>query len=88
MSLNLTDSSERGVEAHAPHAEKHESHKALFFFLFALIAYSGLPVLGVGVYRNGSGDRFFSLWYMLGFLLLAFFLMHEFITPVPPKDAK
>lgn len=87
MTLNLTDPAESRAAEAVPHAEKHESHKALFFFLFALAAYAMLPLVGVGFYRNGSGDRFFSLWYMIGFLLIAFFLMHEFITPVPPKDA-
>ena len=64
----------------------HKGHKAVLIFLFALLAYSALPVFGVGFYRNGSGQVFFTLWYLIGFMLIAFFLMHELITPLPPKD--
>ena len=64
----------------------HKSHKAVLIFLFALLAYSTLPVFGVGFYRNGSGQLFFQLWYLIGFMVIAFFLMHELITPLPPKD--
>ena len=88
MGLSLgqheNDDSEK---APAPHSEGH-GHKMVLLFLVALAAYSTLPIFGVGLYRNSSGDRFFSLWYMLGFLVIAFFLMHEFITPIPPKDKK
>jgi hypothetical protein len=64
----------------------HKGHKAVRIFLFALLAYAALPVFGVGLYRNGSGQVFFTLWYLIGFMILAFFLMHELITPLPPKD--
>jgi hypothetical protein len=64
----------------------HKGHKAVQIFLFALLAYSALPVFGVGFYRNGSGQLFFQLWYLVGFMVIAFFLMHELITPLPPKD--
>ena len=47
-----------------------------------------LPVFGVGFYRNGSGQLFFQLWYLVGFMVIAFFLMHELITPLPPKDTE
>jgi hypothetical protein len=66
----------------------HKGHKAVLIFLFALLAYAALPVFGVGFYRNGSGQVFFTLWYLIGFMILAFFLMHELITPLPPKDTE
>ncbi len=66
----------------------HKGHKAVLIFLFALVAYSILPVFGVGFYRNGSGQLFFQLWYLIGFMVIAFFLMHELITPLPPKDTE
>jgi hypothetical protein len=49
-------------------------------------AYALLPAFGAGLYRNGSGQVFFENWYLLGFLVVSFFLMHELITPLPPKD--
>jgi len=64
----------------------HKGHKAVLIFLFALCAYALLPVFGVGFYRNGSGQLFFQLWYLVGFMIIAFFLMHELITPLPPRD--
>jgi hypothetical protein len=64
----------------------HKGHKAVLIFLLALLAYATLPVFGVGFYRNGSGQLFFQLWYLVGFMIIAFFLMHELITPLPPKD--
>jgi hypothetical protein len=66
----------------------HKGHKAVLIFLFALLAYALLPVFGVGFYRNGSGQLFFTLWYLVGFMIIAFFLMHELITPLPPKDTE
>jgi hypothetical protein len=68
-------------------ATSHKSHKAVLLFLVALCAYSVLPVFGIGFYRNGSNQLFFQLWYLIGFMVIAFFLMHELITPLPPKDA-
>ena len=68
--------------------EGHKGHKAVLIFLVALLAYSLLPVFGVGFYRNGSGQLFFQLWYLIGFMVIAFFLMHELITPLPPKDTE
>ena len=64
----------------------HKGHKAVLGFLVALCAYAVLPVFGVGFYRNGSGQLFFQLWYLVGFMLIGFVLMHELITPLPPKD--
>jgi hypothetical protein len=58
----------------------------VLIFLLALCAYATLPVFGVGFYRNGSGQLFFQLWYLIGFMVIAFFLMHELITPLPPRD--
>jgi hypothetical protein len=67
-------------------ATSHKGHKAVLIFLVALCAYSVLPFFGVGSYRNGSGQLFFHLWYMIGFMIIGFFLMHELITPLPPKE--
>ncbi|MGZ6971126.1 MAG: hypothetical protein ACXVID_05650 [Thermoanaerobaculia bacterium] len=67
-------------------ATSHKGHPAVLIFLLALCAYGTLPVFGVGFYRNGSGQLFFQLWYLIGFMVIAFFLMHELITPLPPKD--
>jgi hypothetical protein len=64
----------------------HKGHKAVLVFLAALCLYSVLPVFGVGFYRNGSGQLFFQLWYLVGFMLIGFLLMHELITPLPPKE--
>jgi hypothetical protein len=66
----------------------HKGHKAVLVFLIALCAYSVLPVFGVGFYRNGSGQLFFQLWYLAGFMVIAFFLMHELITPLPPNGTR
>ena len=54
---------------------------ALVFCVYAV-----LPAFGIGSYRNGSGQRLFDLWYLLGFLIVGFFLIHEIITPLPPKE--
>lgn len=65
----------------------HKGHKAVLVFLAALCLYSVLPVFGVGFYRNSSGQLFFQLWYLVGFMLIGFLLMHELITPLPPKES-
>ena len=66
------------------HAEK--GHKAVRILLALFCAYALVPALGTGLYRNGSGQVFFDLWYLIGFMVIGFFLMHELITPLPPKD--
>ncbi|HTS03915.1 MAG TPA: hypothetical protein VMN04_15435 [Thermoanaerobaculia bacterium] len=66
------------------HAKK--GHKAVLVLLGLFLAWALIPVFGVGMYRNGSGQIFFDLWYLIGFMVVAFFLMHELITPLPPKD--
>ena len=66
------------------HAEK--GHKAVRILLALFCAYALLPVLGTGLYRNGSGQVFFENWYLLGFLVVSFFLMHELITPLPRRE--
>ena len=66
------------------HAKK--GHKAVLVLLALTCAWALVPVSGVGLYRNGSGQVFFDLWYLLGFLIFGFFLMHELITPLPPKE--
>ena len=65
------------------HAEEHAGHKGLRWLVLALLAYMVLPLVGVGLYQNGSGQSFFALWYVIGFMVLGFFLMHELITPFP-----
>ena len=65
------------------HATK--GHKAVLVLLGLFCAWALIPVFGVGMYRNGSGQIFFDLWYLIGFMIVAFFLMHELITPLPPK---
>jgi len=81
MSLGL-----EAPETPAPNdVTKHESPHLIKWLVLALLGYSFLPAFGVGTYRSASGDKFFDLWYMIGFMLIAFFLMHEFITPLPPR---
>ena len=63
-----------------------KGHKAVLGLLVAFLLYAAIPVFGIGRYRNSSGQVFFENWYLLGFLVVAFFLMHELITPLPPKD--
>jgi hypothetical protein len=63
-----------------------KGHGALRALLIAFVAYALVPLFGVGRYRNGSGQTFFENWYLLGFLVVSFFLMHELITPLPPKE--
>ncbi len=63
----------------------HRPHALLRVLVAALVTYLLLPALGFGVYSNGDGQRFFSLPYLIGFMVIAFFLMHELITPLPPK---
>ena len=67
-------------------ATSRKGHKAVQLLLVALCAYGVLPVFGIGFYRNGSNQLFFQLWYLIGFMVIAFFLMHELITPLPPKE--
>ncbi len=67
-------------------AHEKKGHKAVLVLLAAFCLYALVPVFGIGRYRNGSGQVFFENWYMLGFLVVSFFLMHELITPLPPKS--
>ena len=67
-------------------AEGAHGHKSVRALLVLLVVYALLPAFGIGLYRNSSGDRFFSLWYLILFLVISFFLIHEFITPLPPKE--
>lgn len=66
-------------------AESH-GNKLLKLGLLVLLVYTLLPVFGVGRTRNATGDVLFELWYLIGFLVISFFVMHELITPLPPKD--
>ena len=68
--------------------EAPSGHKAVRWLVAALLAYSVLPFAGVGLYENGSGQSLFSLWYLIGFMVLGFFLMHELITPYPAAEPK
>jgi hypothetical protein len=90
MSLQLEDRSASPSSAVEPKSDGGHGggHKAVLVFMALLAAYACLPVFGVGFYRNSSGDRFFQLWYLIGFMVIAFFLMHEVITPIPPKGQK
>lgn len=63
-----------------------KGHRVVLVLLVAFVAYALVPVFGFGRYRNGSGQTFFENWYLLGFLVVSFFLMHELITPLPPKS--
>jgi hypothetical protein len=63
-----------------------KGHKAVLVLLVAVVVYALVPAFGAGLYRNGSGQVFFDLWYLAGFMILAFFLMHELITPLPPSE--
>ena len=63
-----------------------KGHKAVLVLLVGLVLYALVPFFGIGRYRNASGQVFFDNWYLLGFLVVSFFLMHELITPLPPKD--
>lgn len=84
MSLNLDQETE-----HAPVPGKsHESHTAVLIFLAALAGWSVLPVFGIGLWKNASGDLSFDLWYLIVFMIIAFLLMHEFITPLPARDRR
>ena len=65
-----------------------KGHKAVLILLVAFAVYALVPVFGPGLYRNGSGQVFFENWYLLGFLVVSFFLMHELITPLPPKGGE
>ncbi len=68
--------------------EAEGQHKAghARLFLYALIAYTLLPVFGIGTQRNASGDKLFQLWYLIGYLVVSFFLIHELVMPMPPKE--
>jgi hypothetical protein len=63
-----------------------KGHKAVLVLLAAFLGFALVPVFGIGLYRNGSGQVFFDLWYLIGFMITGFFLMHELITPLPPKE--
>ena len=69
------------------HAEKHKGHWLLKASLIALLAWPLLAFFGIGVYRNASGDRSFDLWYLLAYMIIALIVMHEFIAPLPPREA-
>jgi hypothetical protein len=73
---------EANEKAHEP-AEGHGMLK-IALILFGVAAL--LPLFGIGVYRNASGDRCFDLWYLIALMLVALFIMHEFIAPLPPKE--
>jgi len=70
------------------HAEKHKGHWLMKGSLIGLGLWSLLPIFGVGLYKNSSGDRSFDLWYLLVLMVIALVVMHEFIAPLPPKEAK
>ena len=72
------------------HAEAHDRAHGHWHIKFALALFGLgvlLPAFGIGVYRNSSGDRCFELWYLIALMLVGLFIMHEFIAPLPPKEA-
>jgi len=76
------DKTESSGEAHA------EAHGG-FLLKASLVAFAvwlALPVFGIGIYKNSSGDRSFDMWYPLSLMTIALVIMHEFIAPLPPKD--
>ena len=67
------------------HRHGPRSHRAVIVLLAALAAWGLLPFLGLGTYGTPNGQTFFTMWYLIGFMVIAFFLMHEFITPAPER---
>ena len=80
--LNLDQETEH---ASVP-GKSHESHFIVKLFLVLLAVWAFLPVFGIGLWKNSSGDLSFDLWYLIVFMIFAFMLMHEFITPLPAKE--
>jgi hypothetical protein len=68
----------------APHHV--HGHGLLKGALIAAALWLLLPVFGLGLYKNSSGDISFDLWYLLVFMVIGLVLMHEFIAPLPPKE--
>jgi hypothetical protein len=74
---------EHAGDAHSVRAHGHFLLKAsLAAFFLSLL----LPVFGIGVYKNSSGQLNFEMWYPLGVMTIALVVMHEFIAPMPPKE--
>ena len=80
--LNLDQETEHASEP----GKSPESHFAVKLFVLLLVGWSFLPAFGIGLWKNPSGDISFDLWYLIVFMLIAFLLMHEFITPLPARD--
>jgi hypothetical protein len=70
------------------HPDKPHGHFLLKASLVAFVLWLFLPVFGIGVYRNTSGDRSFDMWYPLTLMTIALIIMHEFIAPLPPKESE
>ncbi len=81
------------INAHAiehagvAHSEQAHGHFLLKASLGAFFLSLLLPVFGIGVYKNTSGELNFEIWYVLGVMTVALVVMHEFIAPMPPKEA-
>lgn len=80
----LTDAGQTVEKSHD--VDEHGHGRIIKILIGALSLWALLPVFHIGTYTNASGDRSFDLWYLMVFLVIAFFLMHEVITPLPPKD--
>jgi len=80
------------IDAHAvehagdTHSEEAHGHFLMKASLAAFAIWLLLPVFGIGLYRNASGDRSFDMWYVLSLMAIALVIMHEFIAPIPPKE--
>jgi hypothetical protein len=81
----LTDTEIETAPAEAHDKAHGHWHIKIALALFGLGAL--LPLFGIGVYKNSSGDRCFDLGYLIPMMLVALFIMHEFIAPLPPKEA-
>ena len=80
---------DQDAQAHAgdTHSDKPHGHFLLKASCIAFALWLLLPVFGVGLYKNASGDRSFDMWYPLSLMTIALVIMHEFIAPLPPKGA-
>ena len=79
----LIDAAENVSVSH----EKH-GHGLLKWATILMMAWAVLPFFGIGLHKTTSGDRSFDLWFLLSFMVIALVVMHEFIAPLPPKDAE
>lgn len=79
---------EKAEHAGDTHSDKPHGHFLLKASIVAFGLWLFLPVFGIGLYRNASGDRSFDMWYPLSLMTIALVIMHEFIAPLPPKGSR